>query len=280
MTKKKFNYIIGDIHGCYDELIKLEEKIREYSKQNDVDSFIISVGDLIDRGAKSKEVVEHFFYGTKNNTHLAIMGNHELLMIQAIKEFASFNFDNIVYPEWMYSYEKNFKEKRSVSVLSSWENYRNSTKNIWLNQGGIETLLSYNAKPNEYSTWNISKEILEYLVNLDFFYEDDNFIITHALPFTKDLKAFKETAKENYDTVEFRNSAHSMLWNRIMPEEEICHGKLHISGHTPLKKAYKNTKANAIQIDTSCVFGGKLTAYCVETNNLISVKSNRSYFAL
>jgi len=144
--KEKFNYIIGDIHGCYDELIKLEDKIKEHSEKNNISPFIISVGDLIDRGNKSKDVLEHFFNGNKNKTHLALMGNHELLMIQAIKEFASSNFDGIYYPDWLYSYQKNFKEKRGVSILTSWDSYRLSTKNVWLNQGGKTTLESCRMK--------------------------------------------------------------------------------------------------------------------------------------
>jgi bis(5'-nucleosyl)-tetraphosphatase (symmetrical) len=277
---QKFNYIIGDIHGCYDELVKLEEKIKEHSIKNKISPFIISVGDLIDRGNKSKDVLEYFINGSKNKTHLALMGNHELLMIQAIKEFASSNFDDIYYPDWLYSYQKNFKEKRGVSILTSWDSYRLSTKNVWLNQGGKTTLESFNCNSFDCSTWKISKEIIEYLINLDFYYESDNFIVTHALPYPEDLELFKSIPKENYDSIEFRNAGHSMVWNRIMPESIICENKIHISGHTPLEKAHKSTKANAIQIDTSCVFGGKLTAYCVETNELISVKANKTYFQI
>lgn len=61
--------IIGDIAGRYDELMLLLDKMPR-------DAEVISVGDLIDRGPKSKEVVEWFMCNGK-----AIMGNHEHLCL-------------------------------------------------------------------------------------------------------------------------------------------------------------------------------------------------------
>lgn len=61
--------VIGDIHGCFDELQMLLDKIGPGA-----DDTIISVGDMIDRGPKSPEVV-NFFMRTKNA--IAVMGNHE-----------------------------------------------------------------------------------------------------------------------------------------------------------------------------------------------------------
>lgn len=62
-------FIIGDIHGCYDELRDLLDKAALNS-----DDQIISIGDLVDRGSDSASVIE-FFRDTPNVS--AIMGNHE-----------------------------------------------------------------------------------------------------------------------------------------------------------------------------------------------------------
>jgi serine/threonine protein phosphatase 1 len=62
-------FIIGDIHGCYDELRDLLDKAALNS-----DDQIISIGDLVDRGLDSASVVE-FFRDTPNAD--SIMGNHE-----------------------------------------------------------------------------------------------------------------------------------------------------------------------------------------------------------
>jgi hypothetical protein len=61
--------IIGDIHGCYDELRDLLDRIGPSR-----DDAIISVGDLVDRGPRSLEVVR-FFRSTPGTR--AILGNHE-----------------------------------------------------------------------------------------------------------------------------------------------------------------------------------------------------------
>ena len=42
---------VGDIHGCYDELMALMEKVELQGNDR-----VISVGDLISKGPKSREV--------------------------------------------------------------------------------------------------------------------------------------------------------------------------------------------------------------------------------
>ena len=73
-------FVIGDIHGCYDELLALIQKagIQE-------EDFILSLGDTIDRGAMSKEVY-HFFKNRPNSK--VLMGNHERKHINGILSYA------------------------------------------------------------------------------------------------------------------------------------------------------------------------------------------------
>ena len=58
--------IIGDVHGCYKTLIALIEKLPK-------DRNITFVGDLIDRGPGSKDVVEF----VRKNNYRCVRGNHE-----------------------------------------------------------------------------------------------------------------------------------------------------------------------------------------------------------
>lgn len=61
--------VVGDIHGCFDELQDLLERVGfEDSDQ------LVAVGDVVDRGPKSREVLR-FFRDTANAR--TIMGNHE-----------------------------------------------------------------------------------------------------------------------------------------------------------------------------------------------------------
>ena len=47
------HYIIGDVHGEYDTLMRLVSKIPSEAK-------LIFVGDLIDRGSQSVEVIRQY----------------------------------------------------------------------------------------------------------------------------------------------------------------------------------------------------------------------------
>lgn len=67
--------IIGDIHGCYDELISLLDKVN-FDINNDM---IIFTGDLMDRGTDSYEVLKYVMNikSKLKNRCVIIRGNHE-----------------------------------------------------------------------------------------------------------------------------------------------------------------------------------------------------------
>lgn len=73
-------FIIGDIHGCYDELMELTKAIDLKHEDR-----LISLGDIVDRGNKSKEVYE-FFKNRPNS--LVLMGNHERKHLNGILSYA------------------------------------------------------------------------------------------------------------------------------------------------------------------------------------------------
>lgn len=69
--------IIGDVHGHYDGLMVLLEAIAPVQ-----DDKVYFLGDLIDRGPKSSQVVDF----VRKSPYKCIMGNHEQMMIQALSE--------------------------------------------------------------------------------------------------------------------------------------------------------------------------------------------------
>lgn len=62
--------VVGDIHGCYDELVELLEKV-DFGP----DDRVVSVGDLITKGPKNREVLELFMTDPRFTT---VIGNHDL----------------------------------------------------------------------------------------------------------------------------------------------------------------------------------------------------------
>lgn len=71
-------YIIGDLHGAF-ELYQHGKK-RLGIKETD---YVISLGDLIDRGKKNLECVTEF---TKKDHKFMVLGNHEDMMVQGMLE--------------------------------------------------------------------------------------------------------------------------------------------------------------------------------------------------
>jgi predicted phosphodiesterase len=64
--------VVGDIHGCYDELMALLEKV----KLQDSDR-VVAVGDLITKGPKSREVLQLFM---SDKRFRSVIGNHDLTL--------------------------------------------------------------------------------------------------------------------------------------------------------------------------------------------------------
>lgn len=91
MSKKKKTYFtpgrivegsgtfgfVGDIHGCYDELVELDAKVRA----DHPDITMVTLGDLVDRGPKVHEVVKF----CRENNYLMVLGNHDEKMVRYFK---------------------------------------------------------------------------------------------------------------------------------------------------------------------------------------------------
>ena len=77
-------YAIGDIHGrrdCLDALIALIDV--DNAARGKADTKLIFLGDLVDRGADSRGVVERAMHIAKSPKTVLLMGNHEEILIRA-----------------------------------------------------------------------------------------------------------------------------------------------------------------------------------------------------
>lgn len=64
--------VVGDIHGCFDELKELIKRIK--LKPSDR---VVSVGDLVSKGPKTPEVLDLFMTDERFST---VIGNHDLIL--------------------------------------------------------------------------------------------------------------------------------------------------------------------------------------------------------
>lgn len=101
--KKEQNRIIaiGDIHGEYYKLKKLIKKLKLLPNDK-----LIFLGDYINRGLYSKEVIEYLMYLDKLYDCTFLFGNHEIFFLQSLKgnEFAKAMFENNGGKETIDSY--------------------------------------------------------------------------------------------------------------------------------------------------------------------------------
>lgn len=110
---------IGDIHGCFVALRTLEVYL-EFQP----DDTIITLGDYVDRGPKSKSVIDWLIEAEKKYNLVPLRGNHELMMLDA-------RHGGISYDNWMYvggnatlkSYASADAKEGSISDVpeSHWE---------------------------------------------------------------------------------------------------------------------------------------------------------------
>ena len=79
-------YAIGDLHGCLGLTLKLLEKIQADNAYRDpANTYVIFLGDLIDRGPDSRGVLELLIdFPYDFASPLFIMGNHEEMMVRGL----------------------------------------------------------------------------------------------------------------------------------------------------------------------------------------------------
>lgn len=66
--------VVGDVHGCYDELVALVERVGLGESDR-----LICVGDLIAKGKKSREVLELFMSDAR---FASVLGNHDRAVLE------------------------------------------------------------------------------------------------------------------------------------------------------------------------------------------------------
>lgn len=74
-------FAIGDVHGCVDELRLLLNRLPRTSETT-----IVFLGDYIDRGPSSREVIETVLELGQQSQVVALMGNHEAMFIDYLDD--------------------------------------------------------------------------------------------------------------------------------------------------------------------------------------------------
>lgn len=115
-------YAIGDVHGRADLLEQVFARIDTHIAKYPVDRPIqVLVGDYIDRGPNSRDVLDRLIERTRSNEMVLLKGNHETCLLEFL---------------------------RNPSMLQSWGQ-----------MGGFETLMSYGITPSLNADAQTQKEL-------------------------------------------------------------------------------------------------------------------------
>ena len=139
MTALSKTCIIGDIHGCLNSLHEILKLI-----EGEADTFVF-LGDYIDRGSESREVVENILeFKKKHRNVITLLGNHEIMLINYLRGYDDGTF---------------------------------------LRAGGKETLISYGIKPKikpEKAAQLFPEEHIHFFNELPLLWENEHAIYAHA----------------------------------------------------------------------------------------------------
>ncbi|MBW1675201.1 MAG: serine/threonine protein phosphatase [Deltaproteobacteria bacterium] len=131
-------FAVGDIHGCLDKLISLMGIIDIDPKKDT----LLFIGDYIDRGTQSKEVVDYLIDLARRQSRVIFLkGNHELMLQLYLSGVDRFSF---------------------------------------LANGGQATLDSYLKQSPPAGADLIPSTHLDFFGNLRLYYETDQYIFVHA----------------------------------------------------------------------------------------------------
>ena len=104
------HYVIGDVHGCYDEMLDLLKQI----ESEDANARIIFVGDFIDRGFQVDKVLDWCLDNiTSDGKYQSVRGNHEQLALEWYERwmqwwryYGSKSYMGVLMPESDYDFSK------------------------------------------------------------------------------------------------------------------------------------------------------------------------------
>jgi len=226
-------YAIGDIHGRHDLLERLVEIIAADAEKlpEGVKPQIVFLGDYIDRGLQSRDVINFFTSGAVDRFDpVYLMGNHEEALLRFLQQ-ASFGSQWARYggSETLYSYGLAPPNQRaSLNSHEEMSAARDAWTRIW----------------NEFRT-RLPEEHLAFFQSLKPYHLAGDYLFVHA-GLRPGVSLDEQTARD-------------MLWIReefLDDQGEFPHKIVH--GHTPMDTVHHDYRR--IGLDTGAFLTGRLTA--------------------
>ena len=233
--------IIGDVHGCLDELLQLMESLGYAIAREDTDFRVtapegrklVFVGDLVDRGPTTPGVLRLVMSMVAAGQAICVPGNHDIKLVKALKG-----------------------------------------RDVQLTHGLAESMHQLSAETEEFRAE--AAKFLDGLVS-HYVFDDGKLVVAHAgmkesmqgrgSAKVRDFALYGETTGE---TDEFG------LPVRYNWAADYRGKALVVYGHTPVPEP--QWLNNTVNIDTGCAFGGRLTALRYPERETVSVTAHATYY--
>ncbi|MCG2613760.1 polynucleotide kinase-phosphatase [Terrimonas sp. NA20] len=228
--------IIGDVHGCYDELVELLAKLGYADNgsgwEHPAARKAVFVGDLVDRGPKTPEVLRLVMKMTAAGNAYCVPGNHDVKLLR-----------------WL-----------------------NGAK-VQPTHGLQESIDQLNAESPEFR--EELKLFLDKLIS-HYVFDHGKLVVSHA-GLKEEMQGrgsgrVREFCLYGETTGEIDEFGLPVRYNWA---SEYKGRAMVVYGHTPVPEA--QWLNNTIDIDTGCVFGGRLTALKYPERELVSVQAMQVY---
>jgi serine/threonine protein phosphatase 1 len=146
--------VISDLHGCYETFVALLKKIKFSPK---VDQLLL-LGDYVDRGDHSKEVLEHVMRMVAGGEAIALRGNHDQRFLELVISNHSLH-------------DAKFLEYGGVQTINSYCGTKHTLEDLQ------DSCIMEKAKAFIRKNY---KEHIIFLDSLPLYYQDNDHIYVHA----------------------------------------------------------------------------------------------------
>ena len=234
--------IIGDVHGCYDELTMLLSALG-YAPNTDGSAWqhpdnrrVCFVGDLVDRGPEVVQTVRLVQAMMRAGTALCVPGNHDVKLIRALKgNPVTVNHglaESLAQIEALPEPERDAFKAEYIAFADS------LISHLWLDGGKL--CVAHAGMKEEY-IGRASGRVREFALYGETTGETDELGLPVRLPWAQDYRGLTTV----------------------------------VYGHTPTPRA--EWLNNTLNVDTGCVFGGSLTALRWPEREIIQVPARQTY---
>jgi serine/threonine protein phosphatase 1 len=214
-------YVIPDIHGAYNQLKMICDRILPLRKSDGGQDRLVFLGDYIDRHADSHKVLDFLIsikkkYGDNIDF---LIGNHELMFLDAM---------GLPSPK--------FREPTSDQLWSGEHLYK-----FWLANGGIQTILGYTHRnplifkesPIAFNRSRvldlIPKEHINFLLtSLKKYVEIDDYVFVHG---GINVESFSVPPQDNTDDLVWNRNMMYFVLDCINKNKSVPWDKVVVAGH-------------------------------------------------